>query len=297
MKTLGIAARSAQRKEATLLVVSLGLVLLTTLAVLGGMGALALLGAVALIALAVMNVAVTGRTARDGRDQHLADVAARLHHIDAERRDAQARMHAIRSIVAGIVSATQLLKSLPEDRRDSFESMVDAELDRLTRILRDETTTRTRSISLDDLLAHVVTSHRSRGRTVTWEPSGLRLLGRYDDVAEVVNILIDNAAVHGDADDIRVAAEHDSGTVTITVTDSGPGIPAELRNRIFRWGEQRPDSPGEGIGLNFAQTLVRELRGDLYLDETYRAGTRFTLTLPATADLFRGAREDLRVAG
>lgn len=301
MKWVSSAARSARDREASLRVAPVGLVVVvTTLAIAGWTPALVLVSAATLLVIAGAPAVRDHRSARQERDQHFAEVAARLHHIDAEHREAQARMHAIRSIVAGIVSATQLLKSLPEDRRDSFESMVDAELDRLTRILRDETATRARPIALDDLLSPIVLSHRSRGRHVTWEPTGLSVLGLLDDVAESVNILIDNAAVHGDASDIRVGAERRGAEVVLTVTDGGPGVPAELRDEIFRWGARRAGSPGEGIGLNFAQTLVRELGGDLELDEDYRDGTRFALTLPTPEQIVpaeRAERAELRIAG
>jgi signal transduction histidine kinase len=290
MRWLINAARPA-RREALLRGAAIGLVVvLAALAVEGWGPAFVIVCATALVALVLVSPSLRLRTtARQEREEQFAEVAARLHHIDAEHREAQARMHAIRSIVAGIVSATELLKSLPEDRRESFASMVDAELDRLNRMLRDDTTARVRAVALDDLLGPLVTSHRSRGRSITWHPSGLSVVGRYDDVAEALNILLDNAAVHGDADDIRVAAELDGPEVTITVTDGGPGVPAELHEQIFQWGERRPGSPGEGIGLNFAQTLVRELGGDLQLDETYRVGARFVLTLPAPAELVRTA--------
>lgn len=298
MKWLTVAARSTQWRRALLRGAGIGLgVVLTTLTLAGWAPAAVICIAAAVAVAAAPYVARPVRAAGHEREQQFREVAARLHSIDAEHREAQARMHAIRSIVAGIVSANDLLKSLPEDRRESFESMVDAELERLTRILRDETTTRVRPIALDELLAPLVVSHRSRGRSVRWEPSGLSVLGRYDDVAESLNILIDNAAVHGGADDIRVAAELSGSDVVITVTDRGPGVPAEMRERIFRWGERGAASPGEGIGLNFAQTLVRELDGDLDLDHTYRSGARFVLSLPAPAELAAAGRVELRIAG
>lgn len=227
------------------------------------------------------------RTAVRERDR----AAARLHRVSAEHRTSDARMHEIRSTVAGIVSATRLLRSLPEDRRESFESMVDAEMERLLRILHGGSTDTRTTVSLDELLAHLVTSHRARGRSVQWSPSGMTVTGRYDDVAEAINVLIDNAAVHGNPDDIRVATAQVGGTVRLTVSDSGPGVPAELRERIFQWGEQRTDSPGDGIGLHLAHTLVTELGGALILDDDFRAGARFIVNLPAATPAAPAAQE------
>lgn len=294
MKWDGSAARSAQWRQASPPAVAVGVVVLLTLALMGWTLVLVLLSACTLVALAVVHHLGTRRPAALEEEEYAA-VAAQIHHIDAERRDARARMHAIRSIVAGIVSANQLLRSLPEDRRESFESMVDAELDRLTRILRDETTARIGPIQLDDLIDNLVTAHRSRGRSVSWEPRGLSAIGRHDDVAEALNVLIDNAAVHGDPDDIRVAAELRGSVVVVSVTDSGSGIPDDLRGRVFRWGERRAGSPGEGIGLNMAQTLVRESGGSLELDDVH-GGTRFVMTLPATERSLDAHRTELHIA-
>lgn len=289
-------ARPAQWREASRPVVAVGLFVLVILALLGWTRILVVACATALIVLTVVDQLGRRRSSAREQEHQLAEVTARIRRIDAERREARARMHAIRSTVAGIVSANQLLKSLPEDRRESFESMVDAELDRLTRMLRDDATARIRPLALDDLLANVVTAHRSRGRLVSWQPSGVTAVGRYDDVAEAINILIDNAAVHGAADDIEVGVEQHGAEVTVAVTDGGAGIPAHLRSRIFSWGEHRADSPGEGIGLNMAQTLVREFGGDLRLDPTFDAGARFLLTLPAAVPAPSSVTPELHIA-
>lgn len=258
-------------------------------------------GSVLLAAAAVVTVGATfyvaaHRSALHEREQQLAEVAERLSLVDAEHRDSRARMHEIRSTVAGIVSATQLLKSLPEDRRESFESMVDAEMDRLMRILRGDDHAAAEPVALDELLAHLVTSHRARGRTVRWQPSGVRAIGRYDDIAEAVNVLIDNAAVHGNAEDIAVTAGRDGDAVTITVTDAGAGVPAEMQGRLFEWGARGAASPGQGIGLNVAQAMIRELGGDLQLDASHSTGTRFVITLPAVPEVARVRNTGLKAA-
>ncbi|UMG91355.1 HAMP domain-containing sensor histidine kinase [Nocardioides sp. TF02-7] len=247
----------------------------------GAVPASLLLAAAAFVTIGATHYAGAHRAALREREEQLAAMTARLTAVDAEHRSSRARMHEIRSTVAGIVSATQLLKSLPAERRESFESMVDAEMDRLMRILKGGDRTASRPVELDELLVHLVTSHRARGRTITWQPSGLLAVGRYDDVAEAVNVLIDNAAVHGNADDIRVHAERDGDQVTISVTDSGPGVAVEMRDRLFQWGERRADSPGQGIGLHVAQALVQQLGGDLELDVSHARGTRFVVRLPA----------------
>jgi signal transduction histidine kinase len=105
---------------------------------------------------------------------------------------------------------------------------------------------------------------------------------RYDSLAEVVNILMDNAATHGGcASSVVEVVRRDDETVDITVTDDGRGIPAEQRERIFEWGIHSDDSPGEGIGLHLARRLVAEDGGSLRLGEATGTGSAFVISLPA----------------
>jgi signal transduction histidine kinase len=149
---------------------------------------------------------------------------------------------------------------------------------------------RHRSVDLDDVIGQIVLSHLARGRVVDWQPSGLRAMGRSDDIAEVVNVLLENAAMHAgpDAVSVRVTRDLDGHGVTVTVTDQGPGIAPELRERLFDWGVSRHGSPGQGIGLNVAADLARQLGGRLALVPG-TTGASFALHLaPATADVSAG---------
>jgi signal transduction histidine kinase len=73
------------------------------------------------------------------------------------------------------------------------------------------------------------------------------------------------------------------GRVRIDVTDNGRGIAPGDRDRVFelfrRAGEQ--DQPGEGIGLAYVRSLIRNLGGDITVDSTENVGSTFSLMLPA----------------
>lgn len=70
--------------------------------------------------------------------------------------------------------------------------------------------------------------------------------------------------------------------VRVTVTDCGPGIPAEDRERIFlkyyRAAGQRPD--GSGLGLYISRAIARQHGGDLTLVASGPGGSTFCLALP-----------------
>jgi signal transduction histidine kinase len=137
-------------------------------------------------------------------------------------------------------------------------------------------------------------AHRARGRDVQWQVRDARVAGHPDDLAQILDVLIDNAATHGTPEDIRLDVRRVRNQVEISVSDHGPGVPQELRKSLFDWGVRGSDSEGSGIGLASAATLAARMGGRLELDES-APGTRMVLTLPA--HLGAVVREELAVAG
>lgn len=72
-----------------------------------------------------------------------------------------------------------------------------------------------------------------------------------------------------------------ANTVSITVTDSGPGVAAQYRDHIFeRFVKLDRNSQGVGIGLSLARHFMTLLNGTVELDISYTSGARFIVTLP-----------------
>jgi CheY-like chemotaxis protein len=105
-----------------------------------------------------------------------------------------------------------------------------------------------------------------------------------------VNLLLNAAqAVEEGAperNEIRVATRRDSaGRVVVEVADTGRGIPAEIRDRLFDpFFTTRPVGQGTGLGLSIAQGIVASLGGEITFDSTPGKGSRFFVTLPAMAE-------------
>lgn len=79
-------------------------------------------------------------------------------------------------------------------------------------------------------------------------------------------------------------AKGDSG-VTMDVSDEGPGVPAEERERIFRlfYLSDPPassQSRGTGVGLALVRAYVQAHRGEVYVESTEGRGARFRVTIP-----------------
>lgn len=86
---------------------------------------------------------------------------------------------------------------------------------------------------------------------------------------------------------VEAAVAHD--VVTLGVADQGPGIAPENLERIFRKFQQIDSSAsrrrgGTGLGLAIAKALVERQGGTIAVESTVGAGTRFSVTLPRSAE-------------
>jgi signal transduction histidine kinase len=86
---------------------------------------------------------------------------------------------------------------------------------------------------------------------------------------------------------IRIAPDAATGTVDLTVRDTGTGIPPEVLPRIFdRYfsTKQGPDASGKGgtgVGLAACREIIEAHQGKIRVESTVGVGTAFTLKLPA----------------
>jgi signal transduction histidine kinase len=208
-----------------------------------------------------------------------------LEQAEAGARVERARMHELRATIAGLGTASRLVhhgSAVPNFRRTQIEEMIDAELERLQRLLNEDSGSGSpKPVDLDATIRPIVLRHRTRGYPIHWEPSGHWALARADDVAEVINVLLENAFQHAPGAAASIQMRRAGRVVEIAVSDTGPGISRTLRPRIFEWGGRDEASAGSGIGLNVAQQLSTDLGGYLRLVESRATGSTFVLGLPA----------------
>jgi len=73
------------------------------------------------------------------------------------------------------------------------------------------------------------------------------------------------------------------GSITITVSDTGPGIPANLHSAIFEpFFTTKPAGKGTGLGLSTVQAIVQQHQGKIAVRSTPGVGTAFIVSLPAS---------------
>jgi len=84
---------------------------------------------------------------------------------------------------------------------------------------------------------------------------------------------------------VTLSAQRTAGTVTITVVDTGTGVPAALRDQIFEryWQAEATAHKGRGLGLYIAKGLVEAQGGTLWVDSPQQGGASFSFTLPLAA--------------
>jgi CheY-like chemotaxis protein len=84
---------------------------------------------------------------------------------------------------------------------------------------------------------------------------------------------------------IAISSRTADGFVSVTVSDTGPGIAAQDLSRLFqpseRVGVQAGDIEGTGIGLAISRGLMEMMGGSIGVSSAVGEGTRFTVTLPA----------------
>ena len=93
--------------------------------------------------------------------------------------------------------------------------------------------------------------------------------------------LLHNAAFYTTEGSIRLEfKKRGAHTYQFVVTDTGPGIPEEKREDLFKPFKRVDDlTQGDGLGLPICNLIATKLNGSLTLDNGYRKGCRFIVEL------------------
>lgn len=124
-------------------------------------------------------------------------------------------------------------------------------------------------------------------------PAGLFLRADPEQLHRVISNLVRNArqaiAGTGTGGEVRVRAEDGEDGWTITVSDTGPGLPPKAQDHLFQPFQGGTRKGGSGLGLAISSDLVRGHGGRLDLVGTGPEGTTFAIFLPRAVDETEGA--------
>ena len=263
-----------------------------------------------------VNLPVSVDRAPLGRLLVLHDVTEE--HLLAKMREdlTHTMVHDLRNPLTGISTALQLLDSklegvitpaqhrLFEIAANSTQKMVDlvnSILD-LSRLEKGRMPLDPEPVSLPDILAETLRlqSPLSAAKKLHMETEVVPTLplawADGELISRVLQNLIGNAIKFTPAGGtITIAAQQLDGTATeddrvrspeepllrISVTDSGPGVPPELRDRLFqKFVEGEQQERGSGLGLAFCKLAVEAHGGEIWVEDGPERGASFVFTLP-----------------
>jgi signal transduction histidine kinase/CheY-like chemotaxis protein len=149
------------------------------------------------------------------------------------------------------------------------------------------------NVNLKTLIERIEADYRplANGKGLEFHVAAPDLLVETDPVLleRLVRNLVDNAFKYTAAGNVTLAAEPDGPKVRISVRDTGPGIPAAERERIFEefyqiGNPERDRVQGLGLGLAIVQRLAHLLGLELTLESEPGRGSTFTVTVPPATE-------------
>jgi signal transduction histidine kinase len=127
------------------------------------------------------------------------------------------------------------------------------------------------------------------------EPNVGSFVGDERRVVQVLFNLLANAVGFSPADStVVVSAKRSDHSVVFAVTDSGPGIPPEVKDKVFEWFESHSQGSrhrGAGLGLSLVRSFVELHGGKVRMDSVVGRGTTVTCDFPTDHIAQRNAAE------
>jgi signal transduction histidine kinase len=253
----------------------------------GGAIALALLAALAWALVRLDRAVAVARASEAAMRMFLSDASHEL-------RTPAAALHA---------TAERLLRDQPErPQRDAIEAQLARDSGRLGHLIDDllnlaRLDARERPhrepFDLADLASAAVAATRANDPNARVEliaAGPVPATGDREALLRAVRNLLDNAFAV--ADTVVVEVTHTANGPAMSVTDNGPGVPPDQRERIFEPFVRLPRSRrrGTGLGLAIVRRTIESHGGTITCDPSPNGGARFTLRLPADAYDWREGR-------
>ncbi|HUN89642.1 MAG TPA: ATP-binding protein [Terriglobales bacterium] len=221
--------------------------------------------------------------------------------LEAERLAALGRAagsisHDLRHILAALVANAEFLRDAEEmgcDRNEVYEELQKASaqmtglIDSLVEVAREGHHLRLSNSDFSEVVNRAVALVRNnrefRGRTIELIADG-DSEGIFDAVRlerAIFNLLLNACqAVDPVTGKVRIEITSDSEFIEVSISDNGPGLPTEVRQKLFQPFVTVEKPNGTGLGLAIASKIMNDHQGILWLDTSSLSGTTFRIRLP-----------------
>jgi signal transduction histidine kinase len=209
--------------------------------------------------------------------------------------------HEIGNPLAAILGLVELLQMGSTSRAEEgeFLARIHHETERIHRIIRDlldyarvgpgEREAHREEADLERVVEEAVAlvAPQKDLRRVTLERrvfgSNLQVTGSAHELTQIVlNLLLNAADAVGGDGHILVELTQKERSVQLAVSDSGAGIDATVRDKLFEpFVTTKPVGKGTGLGLAVCQAVVERLGGTIAAENLPHKGARFTVSLPS----------------
>jgi two-component system, NtrC family, sensor histidine kinase KinB len=216
-------------------------------------------------------------------------IAGASHELRTPLTSLEMGIHLLLEPPAGDLSARQLeLLTMCREDAMRLDKLVRDLLD-LARIESGKEMPQLVRVSVSVLLTEALTPLRQQadGKNLTLQigaaPGLPEVMADRDQVERVIVNLITNAIRATESGgEIHVDAAGRHGYVTISVRDTGRGIPHDYLGQVFEPFVQVPNAPvgGAGLGLSISRRIVEAHGGQITVSSELGQGTTFTFTLP-----------------
>ena len=231
--------------------------------------------------------------------------AAERERAERDRSDLVSTVaHELRSPLTSVKGFTATLLNkwdrFNDEQRRLMLQTVNADADRVTRLiseLLDVSRIDADRLELRRQVVDVVAAvrHLVEGRVAVGEPADrFRVVAADalpevwidpDKLDQVLSNLVDNAIRHG-AGTVTIEIEPVGSGIAIAVSDEGEGVPADLRNLVFRRFWRTGRRGGTGLGLYIVKGLVEAHGGHVEVATADGGGARFEVVFPAGTPAF-----------
>ena len=205
--------------------------------------------------------------------------------------------------IAGFIDG-MLDGTIPPERHDHYMKIVSTEVKRLSRLVtsmlslsridRGELKVNRQKFDLFSLIITILASYEQKIVERKLHITGLEdfrsitVNADPDLMYQVIYNLVENAVKFTDeGGTIHFGVEETRYDISVSITNTGPGIPPEdiryIFDRFYKTDKSRSiDKKGMGLGLFIAKTIMRLHGGDIYVESRVNEFTTFTIRLPRT---------------